>query len=82
MKKIICLCIFTCLFCSACINKPYQYTEKDCFEDHICKEGISIIFEGETLPSVISKDTCIKHNYKWNEKTKTCFTINTLGLNH
>ncbi len=73
MKKAIFL-FFILLMCSSCSNKPHEYTKADCFEEHICKEGMEIIFDGETTKRIITKETCLQHNYQWKEEIKACYT--------
>ena len=49
----------------------YFFDEKDyCLDTNICKEGLSINTEYGLLK--INKSNCLKYNWKWNDKFKTC----------
>ena len=72
MKKIIIifsivLLVPTLIFCI------YFFDDKDyCLDNGICKEGLELNTEFGLIK--INQENCIKYNWIWDSKTKTCNT--------
>ena len=78
-KKILLYFSFICLLCFniAIVIVPtflfYSYTNNDldtCLDIGYCKSGIEINTEYGKIK--ISKQNCLKYNWKWHEKDSSC----------
>lgn len=45
-----------------------------CLESSVCKVGLKIIDNEKEV--IITKDYCLKNNYKWIENTNSCYLKN------
>lgn len=48
----------------------HNLDEMTCEDNGICKQGLEIGIKDEMVK--VTKENCIKYNFLWNEKDKTC----------
>lgn len=48
----------------------HQYDVDSCIDSGICPEGFKV--QTEKVEFIITKESCKKYGYKWNEKRKDC----------
>lgn len=70
MKRIVILLFIILFICSACTNN-HKINKFDCDEAGICAEGIEYTIDSDTF--TVNKESCLKHNKKWNEELKACY---------
>ena len=69
MKKIITTIFLLLFICSGCTDD--KLGKQDCAEAGVCAEGLEYSINNDTF--IVSKETCINHNKKWNDDLKVCY---------
>lgn len=73
MKLVFAIACFVCfcLFLGVANKNEITQDKSDCAEFGLCKEGLTIFWNDKE--TTITKDFCLKNNYKWHEKKSSCF---------
>ncbi len=73
MKKILIFSIIFIVFVFIIpyfIKGDYEYTDVDCAESGICKEGTEYYINDKKI--LIFKETCLEYGKEWIENKKAC----------